>query len=122
MTQDLAIHETSRLIASDRVDGTVVYATNGDHLGTIRNFMVDKVSGNTEYAVLQFGGLLGIGANYYPIPWQQLKYDEDKGGYVVSVTREQIEGAPHFAEERPVFDRDYGQSVMDYYQPPMALI
>lgn len=122
MTQDLAMRETSRLIASDMVDGTAVYATNGDHLGSIHNFMVDKVSGNTEYAVLQFGGLLGIGANYYPLPWQQLTYDEDKGGYVVDVTREQIEDAPHYADERPAFDTAYGQSIRDYYQPPMAFI
>ena len=122
MTDELATRETSTLIASDKVEGTLVYGIDGEHLGVISNFMVDKVSGRVDYAVLQFGGVLGIAANHYPLPWQQLTYDENKGGYSVNLTREAIEGGPHYAEQAPAFTSDYGQSVSDYYQPPMMLI
>ncbi len=67
---DIATDETSELISSSKVEGTAVYSPEGDKLGTISNFMVNKLSGQVEYAVLQFGGLLGIGSDYYPLPWK----------------------------------------------------
>ena len=67
--------ETDRLIASNKVEGTAVYNRQGERLGSIYNFMVDKRSGQVEYAVLSFGGFLGIGEDYYPLPWKALTYD-----------------------------------------------
>jgi len=93
--------ETHRLIASDKVDGTAVYDRSGERLGTIRNFMVDKRSGQAQYAVLQFGGLFGIGSDYYPIPWQKLTFDPSQGGYVVDLTKAQVEGAPSYGHDAP---------------------
>ena len=115
MADSLAIEETDRLIASDKVEGTRVYDRDGNRLGTVMNFMVDKRSGQAEYAVMQFGGILGIGNEYYPIPWQMLDYDTDKGGYVVEITKAMLDNAPHYREERPIFDRAYGESVYGYY-------
>jgi hypothetical protein len=105
------------MIASDRVEGTAVYDRQGERLGTIARFMVDKVSGQVEYAELSFGGLFGMGSKHYPLPWNALTYEPEKGGYVVDVTREQIEGAPsHDAEgEQPSYDRDYGERIYGYY-------
>src|SRR5262245_31424834 len=71
----VATDETDRLIASDKVEGTAVYNANGERLGSVCNFMVDKRSGQAEYAVMSFGGFLGIGDDYYPLPWKSLTYD-----------------------------------------------
>jgi hypothetical protein len=107
--------ETHRLIASDRVEGTRVYNPAGDRLGSIKNFMVDKASGRAEYAVIQFGGVLGMGNDYFPIPWDMLAYDTTKGGYVVTLTKEQLEEAPRHGADFPEYDHNYGSRVYDYY-------
>ena len=108
---------THSMIASDRVEGTAVYNNEGERLGHIERFMVDKVSGQTQYAVLGFGGLFGMGNKHYPLPWQVLTYDTDKGGYVVNLSREQLEQAPSYGEEggEPDYDRDYNERVYAYY-------
>ena len=67
-TGAVATDETDRLIASDKVEGTAVYNRQGERLGSIYNFMVDKRSGQVEYAVMSFGGFLGIGDSYHPLP------------------------------------------------------
>ncbi len=114
---DVDTRETNRIIASDKVEGTAVYNPEGDRLGTVERFMVDKKSGQAEYAVMSFGGLFGIGDRHYPLPWQALTYDTDKNGYVVNVTKEQLEGAPNYERggDEPTYDRDYGERVYTYY-------
>lgn len=113
--REIATDETERLIASNKVEGTTVYNESGEKLGTIYNFMVDKASGQVEYAVLQFGGLFGLGADYYPLPWEKLTYDTDEGGYVVDIDKETLEAAPRYSDEEPRFDREYGEQVYGYY-------
>jgi sporulation protein YlmC with PRC-barrel domain len=63
-----ATNETRDLIASDKVEGTSVYDRNGTKLGSVCNLMVDKRSGQVAYAVLSFGGFLGMGTSYHPLP------------------------------------------------------
>ena len=70
-----------RLIAASKVNGTTVYNTAGEKLGSVYDVMIDKRSGKAEYAILSFGGFLGIGDSYHPLPWQSLTYDERQGGY-----------------------------------------
>lgn len=112
---EVDLRETDRIIASDKVEGTAVYNNDDERLGTIERFMVDKVSGQVEYAVLAFGGLFGLGHKHYPLPWNALTYDTDKGGYVVNVSKEQLEGAPSYEDEQPVYNREYGERVYGYY-------
>lgn len=108
--------ETLDLIASDKVEGTTVYNQEGKKLGSIYNFMVDKRSGHVRYAVLQFGGILGVGSDYYPVPWNALEYDEDQGGYVIDVNKETLQKAPHFAaNEQPDFGAGYGAEIYGAY-------
>src|SRR3546814_921604 len=78
---DLPRNETNHLIASNKVEGTAVYGRDGERLGHIYNFMVDKVSGHVEYAVMAYGGFLRMGERYFPLPWQTLDYDTRRGGY-----------------------------------------
>jgi sporulation protein YlmC with PRC-barrel domain len=104
--------ETDTLIASNKVEGTAVYNPDGEKLGSIYNFMVDKEDGQVEYAVLQFGGFLGMGADYYPVPWTALEYDEAQGGYVIDVDKKFLESAPRYAaNEEPRFTPEYGSQV-----------
>lgn len=105
-----------RLIASNRVEGTAVYNRAGEKLGRIEYFMVDKIAGQAEYAVMSFGGLFGFGDNHHPLPWDMLTYDPDKGGYVVDLDPETLKSGPSFrAGEAPDFDRAYGRTVYDHY-------
>jgi hypothetical protein len=116
---DIATDETLELISSDKVEGTSVYSPTGDKLGSIYNFMVNKRSGQVEYAVLQFGGLLGIGSDYYPLPWGALAYDEQQGGYVVDIDKDDLESAPHYTKDAmPTFDPAYGERVYGAYGIP----
>ena len=116
MGDTLERNETRRLISSDKVEGTAVYNPQNDKLGHIANVMIDKRSGKTEYAVLEFGGLFGLGADHYPLPWDMLSYDTDRGGYVVDLTREQVTGAPRYApDETPEYTDDYGRTIYGYY-------
>ena len=112
----IATDETQRLIASNKVEGTAVYNRDSEKLGSIYNFMVDKQSGKVEYAVLQFGGIFGLGSDYYPLPWDVLDYDTSQGGYVVNLDKSVLEKAPRYTEtSQPSFDRDYGREVYGYY-------
>jgi sporulation protein YlmC with PRC-barrel domain len=108
--------ESGTLIASDKVEGTTVYNPTGEKLGSIYNFMVDKETGQVEYAVLQFGGFLGMGSDYYPVPWAALEYDEQQGGYIIDVDKEFLEKAPRYAaNDAPRFTPAYGTSIDEAY-------
>jgi sporulation protein YlmC with PRC-barrel domain len=91
---------TSSLIASDRVEGTAVYDAHGKRIGKVERLVIDKASGRVAYAVLSFGGLLGIGADHYPIPWPMLDYDEKLGGYRVDFTEAQLPPSKTKPEKR----------------------
>src|SRR5919107_334598 len=113
----VATDETNRLIASNKVEGTAVYSRSGERLGDVHNFMVDKYSGRVAYAVMSFGGFLGIGEKYHPLPWKVLTYDTGMSGYVVDLDAETLRGAPTFGrDEVPDWgSRDYGTRIHDYY-------
>lgn len=112
----LPVDETSRLIASNKVEGTAVYGSDGRKLGSIYNFMVDKVSGKVEYAVMSYGGIMGMGQRYYPLPWRTLSYDTREGGYRIDLTEEDLRHAPSFdRESEPQFNDRYGERVHGWY-------
>lgn len=113
----VSVDETRKLIASNKVEGTAVYDRAGEQLGTVYNFMVDKVSGQVAYVVMSFGGFLGLGESYHPMPWRALTYDVRLGGYVVDIDKDQLAGAPtHGAGEDPFVDSEYGAKVDAYYR------
>lgn len=108
--------KSASLIASDRVEGTPVYRPDGKRIGAIKRLMLDKQRGTVAYAVMQFGGFLGIGNDYYPLPWPLLTYDEGLGGYRVQVTDDQLKGAPAHARDGWDFgDRTKEAALFDYY-------
>ena len=105
------------IISSDKVEGTAVYNSAGDKLGSIDDLVIDKRSGQVRYAALEFGGFLGMGTDRYPLPWAMLKYDTNLDGYVVPLTESQLEKAPRYTEDegRPEYADEYGRRVHDYY-------
>jgi len=109
--------ETASLIGSDKVDGTAVYGADEQRIGSIQRVMIDKISGKVAYAVMSFGGFLGIGEDYYPVPWSTLNYDTNLGGYRVNFTNEQLQSAPKFSRSTDwSWNRENDQKVYDYYR------
>ena len=109
--------ETGSLIGSDKVEGTAVYGPNDTKIGSIERVMIDKKSGRVSYAVLSFGGFLGIGDDHYPLPWQSLKYDTNLGGYRTGITETQLKGAPKYSTDNAWnwSDPARTRAVNDYY-------
>jgi sporulation protein YlmC with PRC-barrel domain len=87
------------LILASRVEDTEVYNPAGEHIGHISDLSVDRRSGQVIYAIMSFGGFLGLGKQYHPLPWGMLVYDPERGGYVVPLDKEALENAPAFGEE-----------------------
>ena len=118
--EELKRDETISLIAADKVEGTAVFNADDEKIGTVDKVMIDKHSGRVSYAVMSFGGFLGIGESYHPLPWDTLTYDDSRDGYVVNLTREQLDSAPHFERnnEPDWNDIAYGQHVHSYYGLP----
>jgi sporulation protein YlmC with PRC-barrel domain len=112
----MAERETANVISADKVEGTAVYDRSGNRLGTIDDVMLDKTSGKALYAIMSFGGFLGMGEKQYPLPWSSLTYDPNQGGYVVDLTKEQLERAPTYdPESTSEWTADYGRSVDTYW-------
>jgi PRC-barrel domain protein len=113
--------ETVSLIGSDKVDGTAVYGADDGKIGSVQRVMIDKMSGKVAYAVVSFGGFLGMGEDYYPVPWPSLKYDTRLGGYRVGITEDQLKGAPKYNRNREWdwSDRANDRRVYDYYGTPI---
>lgn len=116
--QDPNIKDTRTLIASDRVEGTRVYGADGKHIGSIERLIIGKRDGRVAYAVLSFGGFMGIGHDHYPLPWEKLSYDTQLDGYRIDLTKEQIDDAPRYADDDDSWYNDNGRRVYDYYGVP----
>jgi PRC-barrel domain len=106
------------LIESDRVEGTAVYDFNGQQIGTIRRLMIEKVGGRVIYAIMEFGGLLGIGTDEYAVPWSKLEYDTTLAGYMTDITHEQLKHAPEFSrnQDYDLSDPQSQRDLHDYYE------
>lgn len=113
--------ETVSLIGSDKVDGTAVYGADDRKIGSVQRVMIDKISGKVAYAVISFGGFLGMGEDYYPLPWSNLKYDMSLGGYRVGITEDQLKGAPKYksSTDWDWSDRARDREIYDYYKTPL---
>ena len=121
MSDTLQQSTDSRLIAADKVQGTPVYDRQGEKLGSVKDIYIDKRSGHAEFASLAFGGVLGVGEKYHPLPWRALQYDVDLNGFVVDIDKDTLQGGPAFASDQMQGD-DYGWNaeVQDYYGDRIA--
>lgn len=117
-SDELSKDETRDLISSEKVDGKPVYTRSGERLGTIHHFMVGKRDGQVRYAVMNYGGLFGMGTHHYPLPWEALDYEDWKGGYIVDLDKDKLDPkeAPSFPpDEEPVWDEELVQRLRLYY-------
>ena len=107
--------ETSTLIGSDKVEGTSVRRPNGEKVGEIERVMIDKRSGKVAYAVMSFGGFLGIGENYYPIPWERLTYNVALDAYEFDADETRLRGAPSYPNDAYQWDRQEDARIYGYW-------
>lgn len=117
MADDPMIHDHIR---ATTVRGTDVYNPEGERIGHIDDIVLSKREGKAAYAIMSFGGFLGIGERYHPLPWDSLSYDPGIGGYVVNVSREKLEAGPHYApgDEPDWSDPSYGGQLSRHYGYP----
>jgi hypothetical protein len=114
------VHSSHNLIASDRVEGTAVRRPNGEKIGAIQRLMIDKLSGNVAYAVLSFGGFLGMEQKHLPVPWGRLKYDPAQEAYKLDLTDEELRRAPAYEADKEFDWGDRSQEILihSYYKAP----
>jgi hypothetical protein len=114
---DTMSRETTSLIGSDKVEGTAVYGADRSKIGSVQRVMIDKLSGKVAYAVISFGGFLGMGEDYYPGPWNTLKYDISLGGYVTGITEASLNNAPKYSRGSDWnWSRENDQRVYQHYK------
>ncbi len=106
---------THHLIAGSRVEGQPVFSKTGDKLGKIADLMIDKTSGKTAYALMSFDGFLGIGQQFFPVPWALLDYDSKKHGFVVPLSREVVEAGHHVGDKEVEDEITWRENVHNYY-------
>lgn len=107
----------ANLVSSSDVNGTEVYGRDGNHIGSIDHLMIDKQSGKVAYAVMGFGGFLGLGEEHYSVPWGKLSYDTSKNGFVTDLTEEEVKGAPVRADNWDS-DRNWERQIHEHYGVP----
>jgi hypothetical protein len=103
----------SNLTESDKESGKAIYGSDNKKIGSIEKVMVDKTTGEIAYAVLSFGGFLGIGSDHYPVPWKVLRYDEKLGGYRSDISENRLKGAPKHGSE--FYDWSAHRATLDDY-------
>ena len=110
-------HPNHRCISSEDVQGTDVYDPRGNNIGKIDHLIIDKVTGRVAYAVMSFGGFMGLGHSHYPVPWSSLSYDPLVGGFRTSITEQQLRDAPEFSDDSWQ-DRDWETRTHQHYGTP----
>ncbi|MGU3406721.1 PRC-barrel domain-containing protein [Methylobacterium brachiatum] len=112
-----AARQPRSLIASDRVIGTDVRRPDGSKVGRIERLMLDKISGRVAYAVMSFGGFLGLGEEFYTLPWSVLHFEPEQDAYVLDLTEEQLRAAPVRTPEGtdPAEDGAWEEQIHRYY-------
>src|SRR6185312_541971 len=119
MAMNASTHETTRLISSEKVEGTAVRRSDGDKVGTIDSVMLDKHTGKVAYAVMSFGGFLGMGEEYYALPWSTLRYNEQLDAYELNVSDDQLRNAPLATTDffdNGVADRQWEDNIHRHYR------
>jgi sporulation protein YlmC with PRC-barrel domain len=107
-------------IRAKKVLGTNVKDTSGRKIGEIEDVVLDKQSNSIMFAVIGFGGFLGMAEKYHPIPWASLDYQPSENSYVVNYTKEQLQAAPAASIEELTGDDgvSFRDRAYDYYKAP----
>ncbi len=105
------------LMGADTLIGTDVYNEQSENLGDIKEIMLDMRTGRVEYAVLSFGGFLGMGEKLFAVPWSALKQDADRKCFVLNVDKARLESAPGFDKDNwpNMVDPTWATTIHNYY-------
>ena len=110
-------HPNHQCVSSEDIQGTEVYGPDGKKVGEVDHLIIDKVSGRVAYAVMSFGGFLGLGHSHYPVPWGALKYDASLEGFRTNITEQQLRDAPEFSDDSWL-DRNWEVQTHRHYRAP----
>ena len=107
-------------IRAKKVIGTNVKDTAGSKIGEVEDVVLDKKSNSIMFAVVGFGGFLGMAEKYHPIPWSALAYDEDENAYVVSYSKQELQAAPAGSIDELTHNdgMQFRDRTYDYYKAP----
>lgn len=115
MTETADALDKTLLIASNKVEEMAVRTRDGEKMGHVYSYMINKRTGTVTHAVLSLGGFLGMGKSYYPLPFELLTYNPVDDVYLVTVDRHLLEGGPSWSNNAPSFDQAYADRVASYY-------
>lgn len=106
----------SNFVDSNDVIGTKVYGPDEAHIGSVEKLVLEKSKGQVAYAVISFGGFLGMGEDYYPIPWGKLTYNPDLSGFQIDITEDQLKQAPSYVRGKDYdWSDDNSRHIYGYY-------
>ena len=113
----MAERETHSLIGSDKVDGTAVYGADEQKIGSVERVMIDKLSGKVAYAVISYGGFLGLGEDHYPTPWSNLKRHHPRPAiWSISPATSSRRRARYANENDWQWSRENDKRIIQYYR------
>jgi sporulation protein YlmC with PRC-barrel domain len=105
------------VLAASTLAGDQVQNSAGEDLGKVDEIMIDIPAGKIAYAVLSFGGFLGMGNKLFAVPWRALRLDEDKKHFILDVDKKKLENAPGFDKDNwpDMADTSWGTRIFSYY-------
>jgi sporulation protein YlmC with PRC-barrel domain len=113
------IAKAHNLVTASRVKGADVFDATGKSIGHVRDLSIDKASGQVLYALVSFGGFLGIGDRYHAVPWSMMHYDVSMDGYIVPLGQAELSAAPSYNHDELIAFGDDSTSLIkqmfDYY-------
>ena len=111
------------LMGANTLLGNDVYNADDEDLGDIKEFMLDMATGRVAYAVLSFGGILGMGDKLFAVPWAALKLDTVNKRFTLNVPKETLKDAPGFDKERwpSMSDKTWASGVHKFYGTPYSV-
>lgn len=106
-----------RLMGADTLNGNDVYNAENEDLGDIKEIMLDVASGKVAYAVLSFGGVLGLGEKLFAVPWKALKLDTENKRFILNVSKDRLNNAPGFDKDDwpDMTDRSWADGIQNFY-------
>jgi sporulation protein YlmC with PRC-barrel domain len=106
-----------RVMSADSLSGDTVRNSADENLGKISDLMIDVPTGRVAYAVLSFGGVLGMGNKLFAVPWSALELDEDEKCFILDIDKQKLEAAPGFDKDNwpDMADTTWGSQIHDYY-------
>jgi hypothetical protein len=105
------------LMGADTLIGEDVYNRQDESLGDIKEIMIDMARGQIAYAVLSFGGMMGMGDKLFAVPWQSLELDTNNKRFILDASKDHLKSAPGFDKDSwpDMASADFGSQIHSFY-------